>query len=580
MRQGHKGLYSVGSHPMAFWFVLLPTMLLKYGYYGLRYFPVLDDNNMYGIFAMMAPADALSHYRWYTTRPLAGLLDAFVWSRLWACPSLVFLIMILLHFFAIVLLWKVFQKNNLRAGMVAAVLFALLPLGTEATYWIAASSRLVVGLFCASLSLYLLALYLEKVKRKEAGAALRLGGFWLTNLISLGFYEQVIAFSFAGAILLLLANSRLLRKPHGRMAFPVPFLLSFINLTVIGLWYKAFSHLGNVATRGQLVTGNYLGHTVQVLRGIQTLLGPYQWQMLKAGTGRGLELILADRAYLYLLLALAASTLLAVLAAREMRAWQRPSIGAQGKTTGVRPAVDLLASAAEFTLGALLVFLPFAPFFLLKDAWIYNRSAFLSLLGLSLMAEALVNGAVWAAGRGRLLAILRGALLGALVFGFLLANTAEVAAYREVSLSDKQICQEFIGAAEKAAPDWDSKEILLFNAKPVYARLTGNHFTNCTASDWALMGAVQVTRGNRRIGHIYPVPEGGQFVLPQQKLQSSPLYLGIDDRMTVFPLSGKWIETTRDGATLELRKADGNLFGKATPAADDRDQFCFSLAKP
>lgn len=621
MRQGWNRLYSAESLPMTFWFVLLAAMLLKFGYYGLRYFPVLDDNNMYGVFAMMTPGDALVGNRWYATRPLAGVLDAVLWSRLWGHQSLILVVMILLHFSAIVLLWAVFRRNNLRVGMVAAVLFALLPLGTEATYWTAASSRLVVALFWASLSLYLLACYLEKVERKQprAGvsrlhhrgqspAALCLGGFWLTNLISLGFYEQVIAFSFAGALLMLLAHAGKLRRREGRWAFLVPVLLLFFNVAAIGVWYKAFSHLGSVAARGQLVTGDYLGHAARVLQGMRTLLGPYQWQMLKRATCSGLQLVLADRAYPYLVLILAASSLLTVLATREAyaRAGRLPRVvgsgaagagidgkGIEGKaiegrvigaaparaeTAGARRASGLWPPTARFALGALLVVVPFAPFFLLKNAWIYNRNGFLSLLGLALMVDALIDGATRVARRETVLAPLRGALLGALAFSLLFANTAELADYRRVSLTDREICRRFIAAVETADHNWYAREILLFNARPLYANLTTDHLTNCTASDWALMGALQVARGDWRVGPIHPVPEGSQFTLSQEKLRSA-LYLGIDDGMAVFPLSGRWIDTWC-GAILELRKADGHLFGRVTPAAGAADQFRFSLTKP
>lgn len=539
--------------------ILLLAMLLKYTYYGLGYFPVLDDNNMYGVFSMMTPVDALVLNRWYTTRPVAGLLDAFVWSRLWDHQWVVLLTMTVLHFLGIVLLWKVFEENNLKAGVMAAVLFALLPFGTEAAYWVAASSRLVVGFFWACLSLYLLMLCIRRSEERNGRAAIHLAAFWLANLVSLGFYEQVIAFSFGGAVLALLKNFRRLRGLGGKLACAVP----FVNLAAIGVWYRAFSHLGNVAARGQLVQGNYREHTIEVLRRIRGLLGTAQWEMFKNGTVGGLRLVVADRAYLYLSAVMVVSVLLAVLAARE-----RWTGGQERMIPGGRPAADLRGNAAEFALGGVLLILPFAPFFLLDAAWIYNRNAFLSLLGLGLMVEALARTA-----RVVLPGVLPGVLVGVLVFSSLLANTAGVADFRAVSLADREICQGFIRVAKTADPDWHKREIVLFNAQPLYAALHAEQLTNCTASDWAMMGAVQVAGRKLEIGHICPIPDGGQLVLSEKALKGA-LYLGIDDGMRTFPLSGTW-----KGGALELRRADGTLFGEASPRGGFPPRFGFSLAR-
>lgn len=509
---------------------LLLAMLLRYGYYGLHYFPVLDDNNMYGIFQMMKPAAVLAHYRMYTTRPVANLLDAYVWSRLWDHPAVVLLVMILLHFLSIVFLWKVFEKNNLKTGIIAAAFFGLLPFGTEATYWVAASSRLVVGLFFASLSFYLLMLYIEQSERLGRCPALRLAAFGLASLLSLGFYEQVIAFSFVGAMLLLTANFRRL-KSSCRAAILIP----LFNLAAIGTYYKIFSHTGNMAARGQLLQGDYLGHTITVLRRIEELLVAGQWQMLKNGTLRGLEIIAADRAYIYLALTVLTGFIFAILAARE------------SPVTGFRDNI------IKFLLGASLLIVPFSPFFLLSYTWIANRNAFLSLLGVALLAEVFIHILFTA----RRAAILRGALLGVLVFAFLMANTAEVADYRSVSLTDREICREFIKTAGKAGPGWNKREILLFNARPAYVELTAEHFQNCTSSDWAIMGALQVARGKRGIGHILPVPDGSQFSLPEDRFRRT-MYLGIDEGKRVFPLSGRWTDVN----ILELRKENGENFGE------------------
>ena len=125
--------------PYAYWAPVLLSMLLKYLYYGFRYFPVVDDNNMYGIYSLMTPLNVLRRYKMYTARPFAALLDTYVISRLWDNPAIILVLMIILHFASAFLLYKVFEKNGMKVGLLLVLFFVLNPFGTDAAYWIAAS---------------------------------------------------------------------------------------------------------------------------------------------------------------------------------------------------------------------------------------------------------------------------------------------------------------------------------------------------------------------------------------------------------------------------------------------------------
>lgn len=144
----HSSIRRNKIHKHTFWILLLFAMIIRYTYYGFTYFPVTDDHSMYGLFNLLTVKDVLTSFKMYTTRPIAALLDACIISRLWNHAEIVLFFTILFHFFTCYLIYLVFEKNQLKIGVLASIVFALSPLGSEASYWIAASSRIVFGIFC------------------------------------------------------------------------------------------------------------------------------------------------------------------------------------------------------------------------------------------------------------------------------------------------------------------------------------------------------------------------------------------------------------------------------------------------
>lgn len=517
----------VGKNPI-FWGVLLFSMLLKYGYYGFTYFPMVDDNNMYGVFSMMSPLDALLKYKMYTTRPLAVFLDTFVISRLWGHLWIMLLIFTLLHFISSYLVYKVFEKNSIRTGIVLAVIFALFPLGNDASYWIAASSRIVAGLFFAVLSFYLYMQYIEKSNEGGHRTYLYVAGFAIANLISLGFYEQVIAFSFVGILLLIAVN---FKRQKNKLITIIP----FANIAILAAYYISFSSSGNMASRGQLLRSDYIQHTINVYRRIKELMTVIPAKLIKHGVINGVQLILTDRAVFFVLLALLVSVALGFLYSREKvtDSWKSCTI--------------------KFFIGLFLIFLPFAPFFILQTIWIVHRNTFISLIGVGIIVEGLAGifFMKWD------LRILRGIAAGAVIFVFLLGNVAELNDYRNISRIDNEIAANLSGALEDAqGKDWYSHEVIVFNTRPIYITPTSRHFSNSTGSDWALTGALSSILRQRSIKMLYPVVDGQKALINVEKLKKCIL-VGMDTERHAFPLVGEW----KSDSLLELRLENGEIFG-------------------
>lgn len=210
-----------------FWFftVLFAASAVRFFAFGIRYFPYLDDYIQYDTYKLYDANYVLTYIGTVFTRPLAAILDYYVWSNI---PMPLFLfIMLLFHTGAVYFLYKSFKNINISLGTVFFVLYAFTPVIFEGIYWLSASSRIVSGIFFASLSVF----FLTKGK---------LFFFAFFNLISYGFYEQSMIFSFILAIFFCFKTS----KKYS--------LIPLINALVIAIYYLVFSRFGQFASRGEL----------------------------------------------------------------------------------------------------------------------------------------------------------------------------------------------------------------------------------------------------------------------------------------------------------------------------------------
>ena len=69
-----------------------------------------------------------------------------------------------LHALSGFLFGKVLDNCGIRLSPMFYLIYLLFPLGSEATYWVSASTRIVVGMFLVSLSLYCLTEYCKRDK--------------------------------------------------------------------------------------------------------------------------------------------------------------------------------------------------------------------------------------------------------------------------------------------------------------------------------------------------------------------------------------------------------------------------------
>lgn len=178
-RQGKKRL---------FWMLYTLLSLLPSAVLSGRYAPVLDDFIMYRGYYLYDISYLLGTVRPWTTRPVANLLDIFLWSHFHECLFALFLIFALMRVAAVYFLCDFLDRQGWEgAKMPLLTLLLFYPMGVEATGWLAASSRIVVGLLFLSLALFCL-------------TRNRWIPFSVLLFLSFGCYEQFIFLGFCLAV--------------------------------------------------------------------------------------------------------------------------------------------------------------------------------------------------------------------------------------------------------------------------------------------------------------------------------------------------------------------------------------------
>lgn len=260
--------------------VIILICLVRCCPFGFEYFPVIDDWIQY--VAYQSVPDLFD--RWfigaglYYTRPLAALMDLFVWGKIGMSAS--FVIITLLHGISCWLFLFAFRQQGIRAGLGFVVVYMLLPVNTEGTIWLSASTRIVFSLFLIALSLVML----KKSKIL----------FWLLNLLSLFFYEQTAVLSLV--LGLWFAHRERLK------------IIPIVNGLFFILYYVLFAGAGRFGNRSKITLPD-LAKIKDIVIAFCDGFFVKHWQLIINGTRRGFS-ILCDN---YWLFALVAVVIIAVL---------------------------------------------------------------------------------------------------------------------------------------------------------------------------------------------------------------------------------------------------------------------------
>jgi len=455
-----------------FYILLFAGMVLRTFPFGFTYFPILDDPNAYGIFSIHPLPElwrhVVLHYYLYAFRPLAGLVDAYIYSRFWGNMQWVLLFIMTLQFSTIFLLDEIARISKIGWGRAAAVFFVFFPASTESAYWINASSRIVMSVFLAALAGYALLRYLNR-QRWQSGRGW-LGLMLGAGLAAQGFYEQGIIFTFVFLMGLLFLHREQVRK------FWL-WLWPMANVGIIGIHYLIFRNHGHLAERTGLAggishfpeTAARIGRTF-IREQFPTITNGLDWGFAELGAGR--LIIIAIFAILLTLFVI----------------YDKP------------PDFDIGRTIAA---GVILIAAPLSIFFILADGWIWVRNFYFSLIGLGILVNIIYGFLIQ---QNSITKVAGGLICGIMVFLFAGGFVLEVQSYGRVAEKDGIIIHKL--AQELARQDTDDREVWFFGLRWTYAPTINDRITSPLRLDWALNGHLGAYTRQRERPWIIPVMNG------------------------------------------------------------------------
>lgn len=453
---------------LLFWLLAALLVCLKYLLYGFQYYPLLDDYIQYWAYPHLGAGAVFTQIGTLATRPLAGLADVYVWGSFWPNMGIALAIITCLHILSAYFFCETLEFCRVPCGTIFLAVYLFLPMGFEAAYWISASSRIIVGLFFVSLSLFFL------VRHIQMGRRWCYFIFSILQLISFCFYEQVIIVGFIMSIFVLASN----RQRAGSYIAP------FVNLVLIGLYYLLFSRTGAFADRGTILTGQALVSQLTFLAGeFRDLWYSGLWELTKNGFWRGIALLWQNPVYLI-------AVVLTICVFVPLGTRQKEQ-----------------RYGRSYLLAVLLLILPFLIFLVQKDSILPYRNAYPAIMGLAIAAQAVFDGIF--SNRA-----IRGGIAFCLLFIFMCANVSELTDYKSNTEIDAVICRN-VGASLSSDVLAGEREAILVGTRWRYAPQNASHrehIYSLTQSDWALTGGLRYYTGSW-IKLVTPAPEVTQQML-------------------------------------------------------------------
>ena len=477
--------------------LLFALIFVRYCYFGFEYYHQLDDYIQYHNYTAkgLDLQGIIDKLGLLAARPLAGLADIIVWARLFSVMIAAVAAISAMLAASACFFHDVFRRR-FGTGSLFFVVYALLPLGFEGTYWVSASSRVVVGLFFVSLSLWLFERWLRDGKKSAAAL------FALAQLAAFGFYEQAMVLAFAAPILFAAMSFRAQRR---RSLFA---LCGVVSLVIFVLFTRAFTPAagsglyGNRSAMANVFSVSYFtGKVPEVLGQLRSVFVGGGFYTLVKGAWRGAKIFAAQPNFLF------AAVVLALCAALYGVARVRGGETAAEGETRARPRAALV-------MGALLALAPLAPFFLLVETWFSFRGAVMSFAGLALIADTLLRLVLNSgAAKPRLGGERTGAAITAVIALICcVAAISELSDYRDTTAHD----MAFVGLLADTVLDVDSEaRIAILNVEPSYLEnqnyVYHEHIHGITESGWALYGGLEARVGFDNVRSVTPLPRNPMY---------------------------------------------------------------------
>lgn len=444
-------------------FLLFALTFIRYLYFGFKYYPQLDDYIQYSVYrSELSVSELINNVGILGARPLAGLFDYYIWSSFWGNMIFALIIITLLTVIGAIIL-KNFFSEYLKCGWIFLVFICLIPSNFESIYWISASSRISVGFFFACLSAFFFNRWLHQGKLKNAIF------YWLFQLISFGFYEQILVFSAAVSILLAFLNLKRLKYA----------LLSLVSLLNTGIYFMFVSLFANSAVYGERtkivlpVSKYYFTEFLpEVLSQVKSSVFGAALNISINGFINGIKQIVNDKAYIYLLFVAVLIFAFTVI---------RTNNGKCKREYKSKPWYF------QLIIGLILTIAPLAPYFVADNIWVSIRAAFLPYIGIALILE-LIFDAVFGKCKSR--KIIYTTVCSIAIAVCLIASVSELYDYKETTEYDSNVVEEL---GKTLGPEQEALDVCVLNLNSTDAYYKNyqwhEHIHGITESEWALYGA-------------------------------------------------------------------------------------------
>jgi len=465
--------------------VMFALIFFRYCYYGFEYFYQLDDYIQYYDYTAHRGTvpEIIRNLGLLAARPLAGCADIVFW-QLFFRKMIWGLAVVSAMYAASACLFKCVFGRHFGTGYAFLAVYALLPLGFEGTYWMSAATRIVTGLFFASLSLLCFDNWCEKGKKTQ------LLLYIVLQLLAYGFYEQVLVFSCAATVLIAIVSGKEVRRRALWCIF------SFINAGLYLAFVSSFpnSPLYGGKTSYVLPFDSYYWGTYfpGVLGQVKSAFAGGGFYTLTKGFKRGVSILLGDMNWKYALALIVLLGLFYRLARRDD--------GRCGR------------KIAAIIVGAILAAAPLAPFFFVANSWFSLRGTVCSFCGIALAADAVIAFLVSRTKKpGETAAV----IVTAAVLVFCISSVSELHDYRETTRDDTAFVDLL---HEKLTADGytdGSLKAAVLNVEPSYLAdcnyVWHEHIHGVTESDWALTGTLECRSDAADPPDVTPMPANPMY---------------------------------------------------------------------
>lgn len=436
------------KHEFLLFALICVLTVYRFSYLGFAYTPYLDDYIQYYFYPSLE-----NHWqRIYAggagvlfTRPLAGLFDLYFWSLFGKNPGIAVAIISFIHGISGVLFYKTANRCGLKVGLLFVVLYIFMPVNVEGTYWLSASSRIVVSMFLMSLSVYFL------TGKKTLF-------FAVLNFLSVWFYEQTAILSVCCAVAICIATAQ-----HKKIIFPV------ISFATFFWFYLKMGGMGDNAQRMAFssVFGIYEG-VLDTFSMFLKALGPIQLSIITRGLWRGFSRIATDFSLLWI------GTLVALI------------MGVLHFSQSME--IPYKPQKRNIVFGVILVVLPILPFVLLQNSFLNLRNIVPCCLGVALLLDGLLSA--FAKRFSHILAAI-------FIFVFSISAVSEICDYQYTASRDFELASKI---AKEINEDTASVSVSI-NSPKYYPQNAphGDHIMSITGSDWGITGIVRTVSKNSKV---------------------------------------------------------------------------------